>query len=57
MNPSSLLKEFLLDNENTMTLDLIARTLNQVFDKAEIKILIERLQATPNTVPDEPLPF
>lgn len=44
--PAQMLRDFLLDNKDTMTIDLIARVFNGVFDKTEIKILIERLEAT-----------
>lgn len=46
MYPADLLRDFLLDNKNTMTLDLIARVFNGVYDEAEVRLLIERLNAT-----------
>lgn len=46
MYPADILREFLLDNKDKMTLDLIARVMNGVYDEAEVNILIERLEAT-----------
>jgi hypothetical protein len=44
--PAQQLRDFLLDNKETMTIDLVARVLNGVYDETEVSILIERLHAT-----------
>lgn len=46
MKPADILRDFLLDNYDDMTLDLIARVINGVYDQAELNILIDRLRAT-----------
>ena len=46
MYPADALRDFLLDNKDKMTLDLIARVIKGVYDDFEVKLLVERLEAT-----------
>jgi len=45
MFPSQILKDFFLDNKDEITIDLVARVISEVYDKTEVKILIQRLDA------------